>query len=218
MDFIEAFFEHWGKKIFFLRELFDSGHQDEAAILCYVYVDGFGHSLFRSTKSSASRFVLVLCEYGQNPFLPLIHPKGLIRWLQEENESAKYKALASKLEALWSSRKLELIEKNEFRELMLPHLTQQEAAIFEKELWRSTLAKAAYDWLRNKFIHTLRGYGGLSFDGTTYQGKPIPDIGFSTIYDALLHIVQYARLVSERSGKLFPAKRDALQSNDAPIN
>ncbi len=86
---------------------------------------------------------------------------------------------------------------------MLPHLTQQEAALFEKELWRGTLANAAYEWLRNPFIHTLRGYGGLSFDSTTYQGKPIPDIEFNTIYAALLNIVQHARSVSERSGKLF---------------
>ncbi len=68
MDYIEAFFEHWEQKILFLQELFDSGHQDEAATLCYVYLDGFGYSLYWPMKRSAFTFVRVLCEHGQNPF------------------------------------------------------------------------------------------------------------------------------------------------------
>ena len=182
MDYIEAFFEHWEKKIVFLQELYQSGHQDEAATLCYACVDGFGENLCGSNKGSAFGFVRVLCEHGQNPFLPLIHPEGLIRWLKKEKNSFEtYKTLAGKLEAQWKNRKSELLEENEFCKLMLPNLTQKEKALFKKHLWRGTLAHSAYIWLRSPSVHSLRWYQEISFGSMTYQDTPIPGIEFKII-------------------------------------
>ena len=201
MEYMEAYFEDLDRKIAFLGELFHSGHQDEAATLCYVYIDGLGYNLHWPSEKSAFNFVRVLCDHGNQPNLALIHPAGFQRWLSRDTNSAKLRTLAINLERHLSSIKGELFARPDFSVFLSQWFSAQEVTFLNKELWRGTLAYATYEWLRNPFVHRLRGYGGLSFDGTTYQGKPIPAIQFSQLYEALRAIARHAQQLSETSGK-----------------
>jgi hypothetical protein len=201
MEYIEAYFDDLDRKVAFLEELFRSGRQDEAATLCYVYVDGLGYSLYWPDERSAFNFVRVLCEHGDQPHLALVHPVGLTRWLCRETNSTKFNALGAKLEGHLSSTNRQLFAMSEFSAFLSSRLTPQELTILKKEIWRGTLAYATYEWLRNPFVHRLRVYGGLSFDGTTHRGKSVPTIEFWHLYGALKAIARHARQLSKTSGR-----------------
>jgi len=73
----------------------------------------------------------------------------------------------------------------------------------EPELWRGTFAAIVYDRFRTAAVHGFGPMDGISFDLTTFQGQPVPDIDFSMLHDCLKKVVAVARERSEKTGKWF---------------
>jgi hypothetical protein len=53
---IERFFEKWEQRAGFLLELFASGHEDEALLLCCCYSEAFGNALYWDAKGNNYNF------------------------------------------------------------------------------------------------------------------------------------------------------------------
>ena len=95
-----------------------------------------------------------------------------------------------------------LYDDNELIKLLRPALTTQELERLKNELWRGTLASIVYSWIRNPAVH---GFGclGVSFSNTTFQGHPVPAIGFQMLRNCLTRIARVARDRSLSTGKWF---------------
>jgi hypothetical protein len=75
-EFTTADFEELAKKIAFLGDLTEQYHEDEARLLCLVYIDGLANWLNHPTKTSARNFSTALMKYGGNEELfSLVLPK-----------------------------------------------------------------------------------------------------------------------------------------------
>jgi hypothetical protein len=202
MDFIEAFFDVLNDKVLFLRQLFDSQRQDEAMTLCCVYIDGLGQALYFPEDRSAFNFVRALREHGEQPYLDLVHPAGLVRWVKtQEPDRKKFRGLSAKIDSAMAPFKGKLVSEAELQQALSQGLSHSELQVISPELWRGTLAHVAYNRLRNPFVHTLRGYCGVLFDQITYDGQPVPEIDFSMLHSALESLARHAHEISVKSGK-----------------
>lgn len=199
MDYIEAFFEVLNDKVAFLRQLFDSSRQDEAMTLCCAYIDGLGQALYFPDKRSSFNFVRALREYGGQPYLDLFHPAGFSRWVKTQT---KFRKLSAKIDSAMAIFKGQLASEADLKHALSQTLSDNELQDISTELWHGTLAYSAYKWLRNPFVHTLRGYGGVSFGQIIYDGRPVPEIDFFMLHGALESIVRNAHEISIKSGKL----------------
>src|SRR5439155_6285870 len=74
-EFIAAYFEDLDKKIKFLVTLSEQDHEDEARLLCLVYLDGLANWLHHPDRASAKNFSKALMKYGRNELFSLILPK-----------------------------------------------------------------------------------------------------------------------------------------------
>jgi hypothetical protein len=200
-DHIQMFFQVWDDKISFLRQLFDDGHYDEAATLCYVYIDGFAQAFYWPDRHSGRNFVKVLREHGGEPHLDLIYPPRFLRWVREDGNK-KVKKLAQKLESALQPYETILASEPDVRAVLQQTLSQNELQQLVCDVWRGTLASSAYEWLRNPFVHGLRSYSGIRFTQVTYQGGPVPEINFLLLHEALTSIAHRVRELSEWSGSL----------------
>ncbi len=211
MDYIEAFFKVLNDKVAFLRRLFDSSHQDEAMTLCCVYIDGLGQAIYFPDKRSSFNFIRALREHGEQPEQPyfdLVFPTGLVRWVDawvkdKEEKHPQFRGLSTKVDSALASVKGQLVSEADLRRVLSQGLSHNEFQIVSPELWHGTLAYVAYQRLRSPFVHTLRGYSGVSFGQTTYNGQPVPEIDFSRLYGALESVIRYAYKISVESGKFF---------------
>jgi len=208
MDYIEEFFKVRNNKVAFLRRLFDSSHQDEAMTLCCVYIDGLGQAIYFPDKRSSFNFVRALREHGEQPYLDLVYPTGLVRWVKawEKRKEAKHPefgGLSTKVDSALASLKGQLVSEADLRRALSQGLSVNDFQIVSPELWHGTLAYVAYKRLRISFVHTLHGYSGVLFGQTTYNGQPVPEIDFSMLHGALESVIRYAYKISVESGKLF---------------
>jgi hypothetical protein len=203
LDVIQAFFVVWDDKISFLKQLFDDARHDEAMTLCCAYIDGFAQALYWPCRHSGFNFVRALREHGGVAHLDLIYPTVFIHWARKrEEQDHKWKDLSKKIESAFQAYKDILASEPDLRTALHQALRHNELQLVVRELWRGTLAHAAYQGLRNPFIHGLRGYGGILSDRVTYQGAMVPEINFSMLHQALTFIACHARELSEQSGRL----------------
>ena len=72
---------------FAIDELYATGHQHEARLLCCTYIEELGNGLERAATRGAASFSKVVEAHGGEPVLALIHPKAL-------KESLPYKSVS----------------------------------------------------------------------------------------------------------------------------
>jgi hypothetical protein len=201
LDFITSFFNDLDKKINFHVELADSGHKDEAFLLCCCYIDWLGLGFWPNEGSKFS-FVRVLKEYGGEEVLSLIHPK----MLEEALASLKgkwAKAILPRILPFLQQSCGRVYDQSEMIDLLSPPLAAVEVERLKKELWRGSLAAIVYSWIRSPAIHEFGALNGVSFDHTTFKGEPVPQIGFPILYNCLKRIATVAREISLSTEKWF---------------
>lgn len=201
LGFIEAFFDDLDDKIAFLRGLRERGRADEAFLLCCCYIDGLGNSLFPGERSSKRCFVRVLERHGGEEVLALIHPKILCESLAEMGKHAR--AVLGQVRSPLRDAEGAVYTRAEMLAMLRSNLSDADRSWLEDNLWRGTLAVLAYRTIRSPFVHGLGGPGGISFDQTTYQGRPVPSIDFDLLYRCLPRIAQAARNISVRTVAWF---------------
>jgi hypothetical protein len=69
-------------------------------------------------------------------------------------------------------------------------------------LWGSSIANIAYDYIRNVEVHGP-GSGGLSFDESIYQGKTGVTLDFQVFYGALRATLLRVKEVSVKTSQWF---------------
>lgn len=197
---ISAFFDNLDMKIKFLVELANSGHRDEAFLLCCCYIDWLGLGFWRNEGSCFS-FVQVLTKYGGEEVLLYIHPKMFEEALAKLRGKWAGLVLKKVLPILQQSRG-RVYTQNDMIALLSHKLTTDERTRLKSHLWRGTLAAIVYSWIRSPAVHEF-GALDVSFDNTTFQGLQVPTIHFLMLHDCLKRIANVAREKSLSTKKWF---------------
>jgi hypothetical protein len=204
LRFIAAFFDDLDKKAGYLEELYRSQHRDEARILCSCYLDWLALALCWPNNQSNFDYVQSLKEYSGKEIFSHIHPKMFVQALNKlSGRSSKWAAIHAKVSDSLRRAEGRLYEEQEIIDLLAPTLEPAEAQDIKRELWRVTFAAIVYDQFRVASVHSFGPPDGTTFDGTTFQGQPVPTIDFFMVYDSLKKIITAAREVSQKTGKWF---------------
>jgi len=202
MFFIDAFFDALDKRIEFLAELENSGHEQESLLLCTCYIDGLGQSLYWPDERSNLCFVHVLKEFGGEEILSQIHPR-MLREAMAQLKSKMAKRILSKVDSRLRQVYGQLKDETEVVAMLGPLLSAEELTWLKDELWRGTLAAIAYKKIRGSSVHNLGAPGGIYFDRTTHRGRSVPTIDFEMLHGCLRRISLAARTRSTSSAKWF---------------
>jgi hypothetical protein len=200
-DFILAFFEDAEQRAKYLLDLHESGRASEASTLCLVYIDSFSQWLFWPRSLAGQNFVDALVEYGGALEFALVHPLAVIRAF--DAMKTVWKDFAKRLRNLFSGPAYFLYPKPDFLTHIASVFTQPEAGLVEAELWRGSIAYVVYTRLRNPSVHNFRMAAEVSFDSTTYQGRPVQPITFQRLHEALLRLIAEARRRSVANNQWF---------------
>lgn len=202
--FIKSAFDDFEKKADYLVELCESGHRDEARILCSCYIDGLASALCWPDKRTNFNYVRCLIEYGGDEMFSLIHPKMLDEAIGKLSaRGAKWKAIYKSVSTKLQKVDRRLFKKQEMLDLLEPLLEMSETGAIKRELWRGTFAAIIYDRFRVAAVHGFGPSDAITFDETTFHGKPVPEIDFFMVLRSLKRIIGVAREKSEQTGKWF---------------
>lgn len=197
-DFIRAYFDDLEDKASFVMNLYDRGRRDEALILCCAYIAGLGTHLYWPATQDRLNFSRCLVEYGGQTLLCLVHPRALLDAVRGRG----HVSLASVLESSLPLEPPELLEHERLLQLVTKHgpacLGNLDAT------WiLGTVASVAYTRLRNPTAHRGRAPDFISFDRTTLNGEPVPDVGFPILSAGLKCALDSSRKLSLSTGKWF---------------
>jgi len=200
-EFIDAYFDERKKKIAFLAQLYEEGHEDEARTLCLVYIDGISNFLHLPDTNSARKFSKALTQFGGNTELFSLVRSG---WLMK---ALPLKSAPKGLEAALCAAHSTMTDDewllpSDYLASVQPQLSPEHFRWVEAELWRGSIANAVYTTLRSPGVH----WGGLSYGlsfGSKFKGKEIPRIDFDNLHAALVALATHARKVSEETGEWF---------------
>jgi hypothetical protein len=181
-DFVEAYFEELERKIAFLRDLEAQGHEDEAQLLALVYLDGLSNWLRHPSDGAARNFSSVVIEHGQDAQFPLI----IVHWLVNALpwKSAPSGAEHAIRQAVAAMDEYAAQTRDELLCALRVGLTANQLSWLEAEIWRGSVANAAYVSLRSPGIHQLATHG-LSFSESTWQGMVLERVGLERLLRAL---------------------------------
>ena len=200
-SFLDASLKDLDNKIKFLCELEDSGHPDEALLLCCCYIEGLAFSIYWPDHSQqySLAFFKVLKEHGDEEILCHVHPKMLQQALQGMGKRGK--RVLARIEPELQNARGELLTEDQTLSLVSSRVPRDDLEWLGRNLWKGTLAVIAYRRMRSQLVHRLHGPGAISFDGTTFKGKPIPPIDFSMLYRCLLRILEVVKERTIQTGK-----------------
>jgi hypothetical protein len=199
--FIDAYFEDLGKKIQFLVTLREDDHEDEAYLLCLVYLEGLSNWLNLPSKDSPRHFSKALTSHsGNEELFSLVRPGWLTKALPWGSAPKGLDAALAIANSTLPDD--EWMLPTELLDGVRPHLTADQLTWLEPEVWRGSIANAVYATLRSTGVHYGGVSHGLSFS-STFHGKAVPRIDFQNLYPALVSLAAHARKVSEETGDWF---------------
>ena len=193
--FITVFFDDAEERIVILDELAGTGYEREALTLCLTYIDSFAQWLCWPLSSTGHNFVKAVIQFGGDTLMGLVHPSQAICVFSQMK--SPWKTLAERIAHAFPGPVCELLPVSHFEQVL--GLTPTERA----EVWRATIANIVYQHLRNPSVHGFRGSGGIILSQTTYQGQPVPIIGFPQLKSCAWGLVAEARRRSEANGEWF---------------
>jgi len=131
-EFIAAFFEDFEDRVAFLVSLHEEGHEDEAWLLCLVYIDGLANWLNLPETKSAQNFSRVLMKHGGHDAYSIVLPKWLMKavpWGSAPNGLEL--ALGTAISTLPAT---EVFLATEFLKRVQPHLSPEHLGWLEREI------------------------------------------------------------------------------------
>lgn len=203
MEFIKAFFNDLDRKIAFLAELYNSGHQDEARVLCSCYIDWLASALYWPEERNNFNFVRILKEYGGEEIFSYIHPKMLEASLLKKANGKKWAVIHNKTSQILQQARGRLYAEQETIDLLSSVLNNNEIGDIKKELWRGSFAAIVYNEVRNLSVHSFGPPDGITFDNTLFKKQQCPLIDFALVYRTLKRIASVVREISLNSTKWF---------------
>lgn len=187
-DAISAYFEEWEKRLWFLPELVQTGHEKEAVLLCCCYIEGFGNRRYLNKYDSASKrtFVEILREYSGDERFMEVYPKEL-----ELHFNEKGKAYREQIPEKLSRMENIPYTEEAFLVRVAPLLTKTELPKVQERLWQGTVAALIYRSIRCNLVHM--GEGNVHFYG----------FGFEEMYAAILRICEAMKEISLSTEQFF---------------
>lgn len=196
---IEAYFRALRRKIEQLPGLYARSFQDEALILCNVYIDWLATGHYGGgRRRNRENFCRALKEFSGNPFFGTFHPSVL------REEAQKYcRECVANIEALADTSQSEFLEESKVRAAIeASAVPDGKRGKVLADLWKASMANKTYEWCRNTLIHGP-GYITVSFERTTYRGKRDIRLDFELIYGALCNIFARIERLSVQTGQWF---------------
>lgn len=209
LEFIRAFFDDLDAKIAFLDDLHKKGHRDEAQVLCACYIDWLSSALYWPEECNNFNFVRVLKEHGGEDIFSYIHPKMLEDSLHKKinrnpsKPNRKWAEIIRKVSPALQRAQVRFYKDLEIVDLLTPLANSSEIEAIKNELWRGTFAAIVYYQFRIPSVHGLGPSDGITFDKSTFKGKPVLAIEFSMMKDCLKRIAHIARQITVSTGKWF---------------
>ena len=213
--FVTAYFEQLKSRIEKLAKLRsqkigEMTFEDEAFILCLVYIDGLASCYYGNNKGSKRTFCQALSELSGNPVFGKLHPQVL---LDPKNDIRWKNAPGAKqeVEELVKKRPGELFDDSEIAAIIRQGtIVQAEQDKLIADLWRFSVGAICYTYMRCAAVHEL-GTTPLSFSETVHEGKLGFRLDFDVVYAALQHIGAHVAQVSIDKGQWF-GRPDYLKS------
>jgi hypothetical protein len=197
-DFIQAFFDEFGRKIGRLSKLFEAGFRDEAFTLCIVYIDRLASGHYGGDPGkNRENFCRALRELSGNPLFAMLHPRELL-----ERTEKKFPGAVPLVKTILEKAPGALLEQAEVARVIKSSSLDESAKLnLTQNLWRASVASICYQHVRGPEIHGP-GSGGLDFDETMYNGKRGVKVDSRLVYDALCSIHKRIKDKSVQSGNL----------------
>jgi len=189
--FMNAYFDDALKRVAFVERLAANGQKVESLTLCLVYLDGFSQYLRWPRREIGRNFVETLCSNDRIGFLSRIHLLQLMRAFNEMKGS--WPPRAKILRRLWPGPTYSLMSRIEASNAITESFSSKKVAEILSELWRGTVAAAAYDWMRNRSVHGFGTAQYITFDMTRYKGKAIPPLGLESLLRPLRAMITELR-------------------------
>lgn len=215
--FADAWFKALKKKIDRTSMLFQNGNkldssswEDEAFILCVVYLDRLSNRIKSSYETCHRRFCTLLINHGGNDFFGKISFRQLLRNLKKKKKVIRTgDKILNHLNSQGCDLDKEMFCKNNLpesyqkifeREELLSFftsdaiLTQEELKQLEPELWQGSIASICYEFVRCPTIHE-------DTQRTLRVGET--QLNFNILYPALNSVYDYIESTYRRNGKFL---------------
>ncbi len=203
---IEAGFNDLERRAGFLLRLKEMGFEQESLLLCCCYIEAMGNLYFQSNGRQLN-FYRILKDFGGEEVFIYIHPKQL--WIGLI-AAMNLRKIGKKIGVTLRKAEKKLYTEEEALTLVAKLLNKEEMRKLKANLWRGSFAALAYEWFRNPSVHELGGAKSFSFQGTTLNEKPVPDLDFSLLYRGMLNILRNMREISAKTGTYFCQEFDSL--------
>jgi hypothetical protein len=213
--FVTAYFERVKLRIEKLATLRSQkiggmSFQDEAFILCLVYIDGLASCYYGNKRGSQRTFCQAMRELSGNPVFGKLHPQVL---LDPKNDKRWKNARGAKqqVEELVKKKRGELLDDSEVATIIRQGtIVQAEQDKLIADLWRSSVGAICYTHMRCAAVHEL-GTAPFSFSQTVHEGKLGFSLDFDVVYAALQNVGAHVAQVSIEKGEWF-GRPDYLKS------
>jgi hypothetical protein len=176
------------------------GREDEAHLLCLVYIDGLASWLNYPNRESARNCCYTLSRYGGNQQFALILPYWLYRALPWGNApSSELHVIQEAVSALPQN---EALTEPQLLDVLATKLSPAGHKWIAREAWRGSIAHAIYKALRCAGVHHLVGNHGLTFSAR-FGSEEVERIDFEQLHGALVYIARHAKAVSMDTNRWF---------------
>jgi len=196
---IQSYFDDLGERIAFLDKLYTSSHTDEALMLCCCYIEALGSRQYHNSDRKAKNYYRILEKYSRNKFFSLIHPKQLRNVFLSKK---LFKENINQIEQIIDGFGKKLLLQKDVASSLLPVMTEKQANWLEDNLFKGTIAAISYERVRSDLVHDI-STSNLTFDETTFNDKPVPDLNFKLLYPALMNIFERLKENSLKSNKWY---------------
>ncbi len=184
------------------QKIGEKSFEDEALILCLVYIDGLASCHYGSRNGSQRAFCQAMRELSGNPVFGKLHaqelldPKNDKRWKNTAGVKQEIKELVKK-------RPGELFDESEIAAIIRQsNIVKPEQDKLIADLWRFSVGAICYTYMRCAAVHEF-GTAPLSFSETVHEGKLGFRLDFDVVYAALQNVGARVAQVSIEKGEWF---------------
>jgi len=198
--FIETYFEALQLRIAFLPELYATGRECEALMLCCCYIEAIGCRESTNPGSKAKNYCAILSEAGGSETWRLIHPRQLKDVL---STNGLFKEQFSTLEPLIDCFGSQLIDPQELLARLDSSLDEKQRSWIQKNIFKGSMAMISYERIRCELVHDIEADSSISFGKTTYKGNAVPPLDFDAHYSSLKMVVAASQTKAVSTNKFW---------------
>ncbi len=197
--FIKEYFSGFRKRIEHL-DLFKREFEEEALILCVVYIDQLASGrYYDGQEKSHQNFCRALSELSGDRFFGMIHPRRLSDLAQKRST-----AVRDVIDQFVKDHPSQFIEQETFKQFVQQSsLSESDRTSLIANIWRASVASICYERIRCQAVHGPGRNCTLTFDETIYEGKFGATVDYGRLRNALYGVFGEVESLSLQSGEWF---------------